>query len=132
MSRVMASSIKRFGLRHVLHGYVELPEWLYDKEYFIIHSLEESCGVALLEAMASGRICMSHDYEASKEILPARYRYTYDGELLKLLTVLRSLDETERFRVKMEQRKIVEEKYNVRDQAAQFDSVFQDCAEEKW
>lgn len=131
MSRVIASTIERFGLRHVLHGYVELPEWLHDKEYFIIHSLEESCGVALLEAMASGLICMSHDYEASKEILPARYRYTYDAELLKLLTELRSLDETERFRVKMEQRRIVEEKYNVRDQAAQFDSLFQDCAEEK-
>jgi glycosyltransferase involved in cell wall biosynthesis len=131
MSRVMASTIRRFGLRHVLEGYVELPEWLHDKGYFIMHSFEESCGVALLEAMASGLICVSHDYEACKEVLPARYRYTYDAELLKLLTELRSLNEVERLRVKMQQRKIVEEKYDVRYQAAQFDSLFQDCAEEE-
>jgi len=131
MSRVMASTIKRFGLHHVLNGYVELPKWLHDKEYFIMHSFEESCGVALLEAMASGLVCMSHDYEASKEILPARYRYTYDDELLRLLAELRALSEEERLRVKVEQRRIVEAKYDVRDQAAQFDSLFQNCAEEK-
>jgi glycosyltransferase involved in cell wall biosynthesis len=131
MSRVMASTIKRFGLRHVLHGYVDLPEWLHDKGYFITHSLEESCGVALLEAMASGLICVSHDYEASKEILPSHYRYTYDAELLKLLTELRSLDETERLRVKLEQRNIVEAQYDARKQASQFESLFQSCIDEE-
>jgi glycosyltransferase involved in cell wall biosynthesis len=131
MSRVMASTIERFGLRHVLHGYVELPEWLHDKEYFFMHSLEESCGVALLEAMASGLICVSHDYEASKEILPERYRYTYNDELLKLLADLRALDETERLRAKVEQRNIVETRYDAREQAAQFESLFQSCVDEK-
>jgi glycosyltransferase involved in cell wall biosynthesis len=131
MSRVMASTINRFGLRHVLHGYVELPKWLRDKEYFFMHSSDESSGVALLEAMASGLVCMSHDYEASKEILPTRYRYRYDDELLRLLAELRALGEEERLRVKVEQRKIVETKHDARDQAAQFDLLFENCAEEK-
>jgi glycosyltransferase involved in cell wall biosynthesis len=124
MSRVMASAIKRFGLHHVLHGYVELPEWLHDKEYFLMHSLDESCGVSLLESMASGLLCLSHDYEASKEILPDRYRYVDDDELWALLAQFRLMDRSERLQVKMEQRRIVETQYDVRDQAARFDSLF--------
>jgi glycosyltransferase involved in cell wall biosynthesis len=132
MSRVMASTIKRFGLHHVLHGYVELPKWLHDKEYFFMHSLDESAGVSLLEAMASGLICLSHDYEAAKEILPRRYRYVCDDELLDLLAGFRSLDESERSAIKREQRNIVEAEYDVRKQAAQFDALFQAVARREW
>jgi glycosyltransferase involved in cell wall biosynthesis len=128
-SRVMSSAINRFGLRHVLHGYVELPEWLHDKGYFLMHSFEESCGVSLLEAMASGLISMSHDYEASKEILPERYRYVYDDDLLDLLAEFRGMDDSERLQVKKEQRRIVETQYSMRDQAERFDSLFKEAVE---
>jgi glycosyltransferase involved in cell wall biosynthesis len=131
IARALASAIKRYGLRHVLHGYVRIPDWLWDKEYFFMHSFDESCGVSLLEAMASGLLCLSHSYEASKEILPKRHRYLYDDELLDLLAEFRGLDDSERLQVKKEQRRIVETQYDVRDQAARFDSLFKETAEGK-
>jgi glycosyltransferase involved in cell wall biosynthesis len=131
IARAMASAIKRFGLRHVLHGWVRIPEWLRDKEYFFMHSFDESCGVSLLEAMASGLLCLSHDYEACKEILPEHHRYVYDDELLDLLAEFRTLGDSERLQVKKEQRRIVETQYDARDQAARFDSLFKEITEEK-
>jgi glycosyltransferase involved in cell wall biosynthesis len=130
-ARALTSAVKRFGLRHVLHGYAKIPDWLWDKEYFFMHSFDEGCPLSLLEAMASGLLCLSHDFEVSKEILPERYRYVYDDELLDLLTEFRALEDSERLQVKKEQRRIVETQYDVRDQAARFDSIFMEAAERK-
>lgn len=130
IARALDSAIKRFDLHHVLDGYAKIPDWLWDKEYFFMHSLDESCGVSLLESMASGLICFSHDYEASREILPQRHRYVYDDELLTLLAESRALDRSQRLEVKKGLRNIVETRYDARDQAAQFDALFEKVTEE--
>lgn len=65
------------------------------------------------------------------EVLPERYRYVYNDALLDLLAEFRGLDDSECLQVKKEQRRIVETQYDIRDQAARFDSLFKEAVEEK-
>jgi len=120
----MQSAIERFGLRHVLEGYVDIPKWLHDKEYFISHSMDESFGVAFLEAMASGLICLRHDDRVAGEIVPEGYRYRYNDELVSKLHYFSTLSDKERLQHKQTLRRIVESKFDVRQQADAFRTLF--------
>jgi glycosyltransferase involved in cell wall biosynthesis len=122
--RVLNDAKTRFGLRHKFYGRVPIPEWLRDKEYFVTHSMDEGCCVALIEAMAAGLLCLCHDYAAAKEILPSEYRYTYDSELVSLLEHFRGLSAHERERHKRALRKIVEERFDLRSQSKMFRALF--------
>ena len=124
---VMKSAIDRFGLRHKLYGYVDLPAWLHDKEYFVTHSMDEGCPVALLETMASGLICLSHENRVAKEILPDQYCYRYDDELISKLRFFKGLPDQERFEHKLKMRKIVESQFDVKEQANAFRKLFLSC-----
>jgi glycosyltransferase involved in cell wall biosynthesis len=122
--RVNEEAIQRFSLKHKLYGRVNIPSWLRDKEFFLFHSMDESCGVALLEAMASGLLCLSHDFAVAGEILPKEYRYVYDDELIKKIESVSQLDPESRRERKKGLRKIVESRFDVNRQAADFAKLF--------
>jgi glycosyltransferase involved in cell wall biosynthesis len=125
--RVLNEMNKRFALRHKLYGTVPIPEWLRNKEYFITHSMDDSFQVALVEAMATGLLCLCHDYAAAKEIIPQEYRYRYNSELIDLLEHFRSLPALDRQRHKIALRRIVEERFDVRSQSKMFRALFNDA-----
>ena len=120
----MQSAIERFGLRHVLEGYVEIPKWLHGKEYFISHSMDQGCEVAFLEAMASGLICLRHDDRVAGEIVPQDYRYRFNDELVSKLHYFSTLSDAERLQHKLLLRRIVESKFDARQQADAFRTLF--------
>jgi glycosyltransferase involved in cell wall biosynthesis len=122
--RVLRAANQRFGLKHRFYGFVDPAEWLRDKEYFVAHSMEESFCLALVESMASGLICFCHDYPAAKEIIPDEYRYRYGDELRHLLEDYRSLSDVDRLSHKVKLRHIVEEKFDVKQQAESFRQLF--------
>jgi glycosyltransferase involved in cell wall biosynthesis len=125
-TRILRAANERFGLRHKFYGHVPLPEWLYDKEYYVNHSMDESFGVAMIEAMAAGVIPLCHDYAAAKEIIPSTYRYRYNDELLDRLRYFSNLSDGERHEHKVALRNIVEERFGLQRQAEAFRALFKE------
>jgi glycosyltransferase involved in cell wall biosynthesis len=125
-TRILRAANERFGLRHKFYGHVPLPEWLYDKEYYVNHSMDESFGVAMIEAMAAGVIPLCHDYAAAKEIIPSTYRYRYNDELLDRLRYFSNLSDGERHEHKVALRNIVEERFGLQRQAEAFRGLFKE------
>jgi glycosyltransferase involved in cell wall biosynthesis len=126
-TRILRAANERFGLNHKFSGHVPqelLPEWLSDKEYYVNHSMDESFGVSLIETMAAGLIPLCHDYAAAKEIVPDTYRYRYDNELRERLLFFRGLTPEARLSRKAELRRIVEERFSLRQQAEAFRELF--------
>jgi glycosyltransferase involved in cell wall biosynthesis len=123
-TRILQSTNERFGLRHRFYGSVTLPEWLYDKEYFVNHSMDESFGVSMVETIAVGLIPLCHDYAAAKEVVPDIYRYRYDDELRERLHFFNSLSEEKRLEHKKALRRIVEERFTLPQQAETFRELF--------
>jgi glycosyltransferase involved in cell wall biosynthesis len=132
-TRILRAANERFGLRHKFVGYVPhhlLPQWLSDKEYYVNHSMDESFGVSMIEAMAAGLIPLCHDYAAAKEIVPDIYRYTYDSELRERLLSFSSLPDEKRLEHKITLRRIIEEKFTMHQQAAAFRQLFKETMAE--
>jgi hypothetical protein len=69
-------------------------------------------------------ICFCHDYPAAKEIIPDEYRYRYDDELRHLIEHHRNLSDADRLSHKVELRRIVEEKFDLKQQAESFRQLF--------
>lgn len=68
------------------YGKVNNPEtWYQNLDIFISNSYSEGLQVALLEAMASGVYCLSHDWEGAEEILPKEQLYFSEQELIQRL-----------------------------------------------
>jgi glycosyltransferase involved in cell wall biosynthesis len=126
-TRILQAANDRFGLHHRFHGRVPLPDWLYDKEYYVNHSMDESFGVAMVESMAAGVIPLCHDYAAAKEIVPEIYRYRYDNELLERLHFFQTLSTEQRQDHKVELRHIAEDRFSVEEQAASFRELFSEA-----
>jgi glycosyltransferase involved in cell wall biosynthesis len=129
-TRILRAANKRFGLRHKFYGHVPhelLPGWLSDMEYYVNHSMDESFGVSMVEAMATGLIPLCHDYAAAKEIVPDIYRYRYDDELRERLLFFRDLSAERRMEHKLALRQVVEERFNLQRQAAAFRELFNDA-----
>lgn len=70
--------------RVIYYGKVTNPEtWYQNLDIFISNSYSEGLQVALLEAMASGVYCLSHDWEGAAEILPVENLYSSERELIE-------------------------------------------------
>jgi glycosyltransferase involved in cell wall biosynthesis len=123
-TRILQAANERFGLHHHFHGHVPLPDWLYDKEYYVNHSMDESFGVAMVESMAAGVIPLCHDYAAAREIVPEIYRYRYDDELRERLHFFQTLSTEQRQDHKVALRNIVENRFSVQGQVAAFRELF--------
>lgn len=133
-TRTLKEATARFGLRHHFYGQIPhetVPDWLCGKEYYINHSMEESFGVAIVEAMAAGVIALCHDYPAAREILPDIYRYRYNEDLIEKLRFFLSLSTEQRLEHKLTQRRIVEEKFDVRLEAEKFRKLFDEVSSKK-
>jgi glycosyltransferase involved in cell wall biosynthesis len=126
-ARILQAANERFGLHHHFHGRVPLPDWLYDKEYYLNHSMDESFGVAMTESMAAGVIPLCHDYAAAKEIVPEIYRYRYDNELRERIQFFRALSTEQRQHHKVALRHIVEDRFSLEEQAAAFRGLFNEA-----
>jgi len=66
----------------IFDGFVtDAPGWLQGIDIFISNSFWEGQQVALLEAMACGRYCLSHAWAGAEELLPPENLYVTETEL---------------------------------------------------
>jgi glycosyltransferase involved in cell wall biosynthesis len=78
--------VDRLGLReHVtFYDHVTEPEaWYRNIDILISNSYSEGLQVTLLEGMASGCYCLSHDWDGVEELLPREYRFLTSSELIE-------------------------------------------------
>ena len=106
--RINALANNRFNLGHILEPKAKFPQWLWDKEFYVHHALDEGLSVAIQEAMASGLIPVVHNIPMATELVPEELTYVYDSELVEKLEYLKSLDEDERDSIKRKLRKKAE------------------------
>jgi len=109
--RILIDINKRYSLGHILEPNVEFPQFLWDKEYYVHHALDESFGVAIGEAMLSGLIPLVHRLPCVLEYLPEELTYIYNSELRDLLERMRNMLPEDRDDLKHKLRKIILEGY---------------------
>ncbi len=106
-NRILKDINERFALGHSLEPDIKFPEWLWDKEFYIHHALDESFGVAICEAMLAGLVPLVHRLQCVLEFLPQEFTYIYDSELLDLIEKYRAMSDDDRLALKKQLRSIV-------------------------
>lgn len=109
--RILVDRNQRWSLGHILEPDAAFPSWVWDKELYVHHALDESFGVAIAEAMLSGLIPLVHRVPCMTEFVPENLTYIYDGELRNLIETTRSMDRDERLALKESLRKRILDDY---------------------
>lgn len=124
--RYLLEANRRFSLGHVFEPDAKFPQWQWDKEFYIHHSLDEGLPISVGEAMASGLIPLVHRFPSALEIVPKELTYVYNTELLGLIHRYREKCEEERMVLKHELRQTVLEKYGSEPVAHRLEAIFEE------
>ncbi|MBI5292236.1 MAG: glycosyltransferase family 4 protein [Chloroflexi bacterium] len=101
------------------HGHVTNPaQWLKGIDVFISNSYWEGQQNALLEAMATGCYCLSHNWDGADEVVPEENLYIANGELCDKIVRYAEMPAVERERQRAKTRAIAEEKFDIRNTCA--------------
>jgi glycosyltransferase involved in cell wall biosynthesis len=123
--RVLEDVIERFNLKAKLFGKVELPKFYHQHDVFMSNSEDEGFCVALIEAMSCGLIPLVFDWKSAREAVPPKYIYRDYGEMRKKLERVLHLSKEKILEEKETIRRIVEDKFNVKDQASNFLNILE-------
>jgi len=115
--RILIDRNERWSLGHVLEPDAQFPSWLWDKEIYVHHALDESFGVAISEAMLSGLIPLVHRVPCVTEFVPESLTFIYDNELRSLIETIRLMASDERLALKESLRQTILDKYTARTTA---------------
>lgn len=121
--------VEKLGLEDkvTFHGNVEdVPAWLQKIDIFVSNSYSEGLQSALLEAMATGCFCLAHRWDGVNEILPPEYLYFSDWELYNKIQNYYLSPEKARNYHHNYMRKIVVEKFDLRESLVQVRNVIED------
>lgn len=102
----------------------DVPGWLNGIDLFVSNSYWEGQQNALLEAMACGCMCVSHEWDGAEEVLPDAYRFTSAAELKCRVVALLGSDETARQAHRRRMRSIAEQRFDVRRERDVFAALF--------
>jgi glycosyltransferase involved in cell wall biosynthesis len=128
----LSSLIERLDLTSavVFHGYVEdMPQWYRKIDVFLSNSYWEGQQVALLEAMASGCLCLGHFWGGVAEVLPGENIFVTDRELLDRLVAYACQDENGRRRSQAHMRIVAEQYFDERRMIQQALAVIESVGE---
>jgi len=108
--------VRKLGLQNQVFfdGFVQdTSAWLQKVDVFISNSYWEGQQVALIEALASGCICLAHCWNGADEMLPPDHIYVTTDDLLEKLISYSSLSAMERQMLRMQMRLCAEEKFDL-------------------
>jgi glycosyltransferase involved in cell wall biosynthesis len=108
--------VNRLGLgdKVTFYGHVSEPEhWYRNIDIFISNGYSEGLQVSLLEAMASGRYCLSHHWDGADELLPGGQLYFTNSELVRQILDYAGRSEAGRRQEQARMRAIVCDGYDV-------------------
>ena len=88
-------------------------DWFHDIDIFVSNSYSEGLQVALMEAMASGCYCFSHNWAGVEEQLPPENLFYSGNELQNKILEFAKCPEGEKSKLKAQMRDVVEKRNNV-------------------
>lgn len=98
----------------IFDGFVDdTPAWFQGIDIFVTNSISEGLQVALLEAMASGCYCLSHNWDGADEALPVANRYFTEQDLVTKISSFDALDAESKQDAGKEMRQIAEERFDI-------------------
>ncbi len=98
------------------YGNINDPkEWYANIDIFISNSYSEGLQVAPMEAIASGCYCLSHHWDGADELLPDKYLFLTEQELIKKIQEFADSAPDERFVLKEHQRNHVIQHFNMEE-----------------
>jgi glycosyltransferase involved in cell wall biosynthesis len=114
--RALHTLVRDLGLqeRVIFYGPVQdPPAWYRQLDIFISNSYSEGLQVSPMEAIASGRYCLSHRWEGADELLPADSLYWTENELVDAILGYAGLSEAGRQEQITRQRARVKECFDI-------------------
>lgn len=95
--RALHTLVKQLGIeeRVIFYGRITDQEAWYNKiDVFVSNSYSEGLQVSPMEAIASGRYCISHTWEGAEQLLPADALFTTQDELVDCILAYADMSET--------------------------------------
>jgi glycosyltransferase involved in cell wall biosynthesis len=100
----------------VFDGFQKNPSvWLRDMDVFVSNSYWEGQQVALLEAMASGCYCLSHNWAGADEMLPKENLYITESDLINKIIAYYKMSVVDKKHYQILMRSTAVEKFNIED-----------------
>lgn len=114
--RALHALVESLGLKEQVIFYGDVKDaraWYEHIDIFISNSYSEGLQVSPMEAMASGRYCLSHCWEGADELLPSDALYLTNEELVDALLAFSDLDAAGRQQKIDRQGALVRERFNI-------------------
>ena len=96
---------------------------------FISNSYWEGQQNALLEALATGCYCLSHNWDGAEEVVPEETLYITNDELCDKIVRYAEMPAVEKERQRAKMRAIAEEKFDIRGTCAGVRAVLEAVAQ---
>jgi glycosyltransferase involved in cell wall biosynthesis len=128
------SLVRKLGLQDKVRFYGEIKEpqsWYGNIDIFVSNSYSEGLQVAPMEAMASGRYCLSHHWDGAEELLPVENLFLTNSELHSKILAYQDMDEIEKKHQQEKLRSIVCENFDIEIIKKQIKQIIVEVAEEK-
>jgi glycosyltransferase involved in cell wall biosynthesis len=125
------SLVKKLGIEDQVTFYGEIFDawnWYSKIDIFISNSYSEGLQVAPIEAMASGRYCLSHRWDGAEELLPENNLFYTDQDLQEKILAFCQLSSEEKQKSSRLMRELACEKFDINQTKAQIRRLIQDVA----
>lgn len=121
--------VDRLGLSAsvTFYGQVEDPAaWYPNIDVFISNSYSEGLQVSPMEAIASGRYCLSHWWDGADELLDTEQLFKSDQELVSKIHCYAAQSPDQQAEVRRLQRQRVARRFNINDTKQRIRSIVED------
>ncbi len=123
--------IEKLDLSDAVFLYDPRPDvwnWLPSMDVFISNSYWEGLQVALLEAMACGCYCLSHQWGGAEEALPSPNLFLSEADLVEKLIAYADLSPQDKDQRRLALRNLAETNFDLRSCINAVDRVIQDAS----
>jgi glycosyltransferase involved in cell wall biosynthesis len=122
--------VKKLNLQNNVTFYGNLTDtapWYHKIDVFISNSYSEGLQVAPMEAMASGRYCLSHHWNGAEELLPKSNLFYTSDQLQKKILDYCAMPEAEKSAWQQKMRSIAFEKFDIKQTITQIHQVIKEA-----
>lgn len=125
--------VERLGLTAsvTFYGHVDDPvAWYQNIDVYISNSYSEGLQVSPMEAIASGRYCLSHWWDGAEELLETEHLFASDQELVSMIHCYSAQSPAQRSELRRLQRQRVVERFNVDETKQRIRAIVEDVGRE--
>jgi glycosyltransferase involved in cell wall biosynthesis len=126
---VLRALVSKLGIadRVTFYGHVPDPGgWYRNIDLFLSNSYSEGLQVAPMEAIASGRYCLSHRWDGAEELLPVGALFGTEREFIEKVLSYSEASEAERRSLRESQLAMVRDRFDVNKTKVQIRRVIEE------